>query len=253
MAYMHFGIKTGPVGARQIAAMCCESCLTPTVKRSKGCLLCIFCCVQRNGARISAAQNRIRLKIQLTHQGRFPAIPGGRANAANISHCQHQQQLKPLRRLHNIRKVGNGFWIVQIITEGGLAHQQMMAHQPAHCFRFFRRQTEVRTQLLRQLGTQNRVITTPPFGDIMQQGGNEKGPPGFDFRHNGAGNRCGFSQLACFDIVQDADHLDGVLVDGKAVIHVKLHHRHDAPEIRQISSQHTAFIHQAQNPFGIML
>ena len=63
-----------------------------------------------------------------------------------------------------------------------------------------------------------------------------------------AGQRGFFCQRAGFDLMHHADHLDGVLIHCIAVIHIKLHHPDNAPEIRQQLAQIAGFIHQAKHP-----
>ena len=49
--------------------------------------------------------------------------------------------------------------------------------------------------------------------------------------------------------ITDPDELRGLnemLVDGKMMIHIKLHHGHDAPEIRDEPSEHASLVHRSQ-------
>ena len=97
------------------------------------------------------------------------------------------------------------------------------------------------------------MITATSLGHVMQQRRHKQGPPRFNFRHHLGGYRRCLCQFARFDIMQDTDHLDRVLINGIAVIHVELHHCYNPPEIVHVTAQHTTFIHQPQNAFRISL
>ena len=97
------------------------------------------------------------------------------------------------------------------------------------------------------------MVAVPPLGDVMQERRHEKRPPRIDFRHHRRCHRGRLRQTSAFDLMQDADHLDGMLVDGEAVVHVELHHRDDLAEIGQEPAENAAFVHQSQDPFRIVL
>ena len=128
----------------------------------------------------------------------------------------------------------------------------MVTYQPAHRFGFLRREAEPRTQLQGQRGAKLGMIAIPALGDVMQQGRHEQGPARLDFRHHRGRHRCRLGKTAILDLVEDADDLNGMLVDSVAVIHVELHHRDDLAEIGKEAAQHAALIHQAEHAFGIV-
>ena len=66
-----------------------------------------------------------------------------------------------------------------------------------------------------------------------------------------AGKRGNIGQLALFNFAHNANRTQTMLIHCIAVIHIKLHHPHNAPEIRHINTQPAGFIHQAQNALGI--
>ena len=43
---------------------------------------------------------------------------------------------------------------------------------------------------------------------------------------------------------------DQVLIHGIVMIHIELHHRHNAPECRNEAAEHTCLVHHAQHDVG---
>ena len=155
--------------------------------------------------------------------------------------------------MHDGGKIINRLRIVQIITEGRLAHQQMLAHQPADGFGFLRGQAKSRADLKRQLGAKLGMVAVTALGDIMEKCRHKQGAPRFNLRHYRGCHRRRPGKAATLDLVENADNLDGVLIDGIAVIHVELHHRDDLAEIGEKTAKHTALVHQAKNALRIVL
>ena len=58
-------------------------------------------------------------------------------------------------------------------------------------------------------------------------------------------------ELAALDLRQNADGADQMLVHRIVMIHVELHHRHDAAELRNEAAEHAGLVHHAQNDFRI--
>ena len=68
---------------------------------------------------------------------------------------------------------------------------------------------------------------------------------------NARGDRQFFDQFVFFDLGQVGDALDDVLVHRVVVVHVELHHRDDAAELRNEPAQHLRFVHQTQGALGM--
>jgi hypothetical protein len=96
------------------------------------------------------------------------------------------------------------------------------------------------------------VITAAPFGDIVQQCREVERAARLDRRHDLGRDRQFLFQLAGLDLVQDADREQRVLVDGIDMVHVVLHLRDDAAEIRDKASEHAGFVHASQRSFRIL-
>ena len=55
------------------------------------------------------------------------------------------------------------------------------------------------------------------------------------------------------DLVEHADAAQEMLVHRVVVVHVELHHRHDAPERADEFAEHAGFVHAAQHGLGLVL
>ena len=58
---------------------------------------------------------------------------------------------------------------------------------------------------------------------------------------------------AGLDVGEDADAAQEMLVDRIVVIHVELHHRHDAAEGAHELAEHAGLVHAAQHGLGVVL
>src|ERR671928_170124 len=61
------------------------------------------------------------------------------------------------------------------------------------------------------------------------------------------------AETPCLDFGQDADGADEVLVHRVVVVHVELHHRNDAAEIRDETAEHAGLVHAPQHHFRRVL
>ncbi len=97
------------------------------------------------------------------------------------------------------------------------------------------------------------MVTAATLGDIVQQCGEVKRAS----RGDGRGDRRGEGQfvfeLALFDLVQNADGEQGMLVDRVDMVHVVLHLRDDAAEIGDESAKHAGLVHPPQRGLGVLL
>ena len=62
-----------------------------------------------------------------------------------------------------------------------------------------------------------------------------------------------FDELAPLDLAGGRDRADDVLVDRVVVVHVELHHRHDAAELGDEGTEDADLVHQPQRPLGVMV
>ena len=142
-----------------------------------------------------------RAVIEFAQQRRLPAVPHLRTDGANIGHGQDQQQLQSLRRLHPLDKAGDRLRIADVELEGGVAHQQMPAHQPGDGLGLLGRKPEPRAELQRDLFAEHRMIAAAALCDVVQQRREIESTARNDRRHQLGGERKLLLQLARVSIL----------------------------------------------------
>ena len=90
----------------------------------------------------------------------------------------------------------------------------MIAHEPFNGIDLIRFQSQTRCDLAHHLGTQDRVIFRPPFGDVMQQQRNIQHFAVHAVFKDGGYQWQVFDQFAAFDLGKVGDALDRVFVHG---------------------------------------
>ncbi len=98
------------------------------------------------------------------------------------------------------------------------------------------------------------MVLDPPLGDVVQeQCYIEQGAMlGQNLPHQVAGKH-ELIVAATFDLREDADAAQQVLVHGVVVIHVELHHRDDAAERRHEAAEHAGLVHPPQHGLGVVI
>jgi hypothetical protein len=206
----------------------------------------------RDGA-VTARQHRLGLEIQGAQQLALPAVPDPRPDGADVGNGQDEQQLETLRALHDGGKVEDGLEVVEIAHLRGLAHQQVMAHQPGDQLGLVRRQPEPRAQRLGHLFPGNRMPLPPPLGDVMEQHRHIERPAARQGLNEVGGERVVVGQVAMLDVGQDAHGAQQMLVHRVVVIHVELHQRDDPAEVGDEPAEHAGLVHAPQHRFGSRL
>ena len=77
----------------------------------------------RGELRVPARHHRLGLVVEPAQQLALPAVPDAGPDGADVGDRQHQQQLQPLRALHDVGEVADGLGIADVAAEGDLAHQ----------------------------------------------------------------------------------------------------------------------------------
>ena len=95
------------------------------------------------------------------------------------------------------------------------------------------------------------MVPAAPLGDIVQQGGHIQHAPVLELRQHVRCQRVIVRQSAAFDVRQQANGPDRMLVHGIMMIHVELHLRHDPAEFRHEPAKHRRFVHPPQHLGGI--
>ena len=128
---------------------------------------------------------------------------------------------------------------------------KMMLDQPGGGLGLGRRQPKARAELAGNAAAGDRMILVAALGDVVDKGRDIKRAAIVDGADDLARYRVLGGELPALDARQEADGADQVLVHREVVIHVELHHRHDAPEIRDEAAEHARLVHLAQHAFGI--
>jgi hypothetical protein len=180
------------------------------------------------------------------------AVPGTRADRADIGHGQHQKQTQALHGLHQPGEGLDRPGVVQVALEGSIAHGQVVQHQPGDGLGLLPAEAQARAEPLGNLGALLRVVAGPALGDVVQQQGEVEHLAGQHLVHHLGRNRRLFAQPAPLDLVQDADREDRVLVDREVVVHIVLHLRHHAAEVGHEAAEYARLVEPPQSDFGIL-
>src|SRR5207245_8178213 len=139
-----------------------------------------------------------------------------------------------------------------VALEGGIAHQEVPAHEPGNLLGLLAGQAKTRAKLQRDLLAEHRMIAAATFGDVVQEDGKIEGPAGYYRPDDSSRQRMLVLELAFLDAREDADGKQRVLVDCMHVIHVILHLRDDAAEIGNEAAENTSLVHAAKRDFGVL-
>ena len=98
------------------------------------------------------------------------------------------------------------------------------------------------------------MVLDAALGDVVQEHRDVKhgamlGP---DRAHQFA-RQSYFAVFAVLDLIEHADATQQMLVDRVVVVHVELHHRHDAAEGGHECAEHAGLVHAPQHGFGVVL
>ena len=102
------------------------------------------------------------------------------------------------------------------------------------------------------LGADLGMIAAATLGDVVQHDGQVERPPRSDFAESGGRRRVVGFQFAPLEAVQDADGPDRVLIDRVDVVHVILHLRDNAAEIRDEPAEDAGVAEPLQPLFRIL-
>ena len=154
---------------------------------------------------------------------------------------------QPLDALHGVDEILHRLGIGQVALLRGVAHQQVMEHQPCDQLGLAVRQAEAGAQIARDLSAQYRMVAFPALGDIVEQRRDIGDPAAGDLVDQPRGARVIVSEFALLDPRQQADRADGVFVHRVMVIHIELHLRVDAAEIGNEAAHHARLVHPPQH------
>ena len=181
--------------------------------------------------RMTARQKRLRIIIEGPQELAFPAVPRDRSNGTDIRDRKQQKKLQPFRTLHDLRESSDGLRIGNVAMLCGLAHDQMVLDKPRRCLSFRWGKPEAQRERAREGGADDAVVAFAGFRHIMHQERKIKRAAILNIANDFRRQRELLSKGALLDLGKDTDCLYRVLVDRVMVIHIELHHRHDAPEL----------------------
>jgi hypothetical protein len=136
---------------------------------------------------------------KLGEQLPLPAVPDARTDRADIDHGQHQHEPQPLGRLNDLGEIEHRLEVGEVALEGGIRHQQMVAHQPGDRLRLGRAHPEAGTELLRDLRAEDTVIAAPALGDVVEQHRDIEHAARHDLVDHGGRDRMILGKLALLD------------------------------------------------------
>ena len=161
----------------------------------------------------------------------------------------------PLQRLHHGGEILDGFAVGQIARLRHRRHHQMHFDQPGDQLGVGRRHARIADKAGARCG--RRRSSDPRSAPWRCRAGTA--------RHKarcGAAGRIVLTKslasansriLAALDLVEHADAAQQMLVHRIVVIHVELHHRHDAAEGADEFAEHAGLVHPPQHGLGVVL
>ena len=245
MPHLMLGVGGQPVGIIVEFQVLLQLPVLPADRLGKGPLRRLDPLAVRYGG-MAAGDHRLRLVVERAQQLALPAVPHARPHGADVHDGEDEKQLQTFRTLHHLGEVEDGLEIRQVTHLRGLAHQQVMAHQPGHGLRLGMAQSQPRTQPAGDALAGHRMAFGPPLGDVVQKGGDVEGAAALQLVHDFRRKRVLLFKFAAVDAGQPADGADEMLIHRVMVIHVELHQRHDAAEFRDEAAQHVGFVELAQ-------
>ncbi len=126
-----------------------------------------------------------------------------------------------------------------------VAHRKVAAHQPADEIDLLGRQAQTLAGAARGNFAFDFLIADA-FARVMQQHREIERASVDDLRENLRRERVIFLEAAFLDVGDKIDSAQCVLIHGEVVVHIELHLRDDAPELRQEAPEHARFVHQPQ-------
>ena len=199
---------------------------------------------------MAARQKRLRIIIEGPQELAFPAVPRDGPDGADIRDRKQQKKLQPFRTLHDLRESPDGLRIGNVAMLCGLAHDEMMLDKPRCRLGFRGGKPKAQRERAREGGANDAVVAFAGFRHIMHQERKIKRGAILNIANDFRRQRELLSKGALLDLGKDPDCPERVLVDGVMVIHVELHHRHDAPELGDEAPKNACLVHVSERSLG---
>ena len=130
----------------------------------------------------------------------------------------------------------------------------MMLDQPGDQLGLGGCKADPRAEPPRDAGARDRMVLDAALGDVVEEQRHVQHDA--MARLNGAHQLVGeriFGIVAALDLGEDAEAAQQVLVHRVVMIHVELHHRDDAAEIRHEAPEHAGLVHAPQHDLDVVL
>ena len=203
------------------------------------------------GFDLRAGNQRLGLIVERAQKLALPPVPDAGPDGANIGDRQHQQQLQPLGVPDNAGKVANGLRIADIARLRVSAHHEMVLDQPHHLVDLVSRQAEPFRDTPRHASADDGMVFRAALADVVQEGREIQRAAIDDGLEDAMRERMDLVRLAALDLGDNADGADQMLIQREVMIHVELHHRHDAPEIGDEPAEHAGLVHPPQRRLDV--
>ena len=176
------------------------------------------------------------------------------ADRLDVGDGEDGEQLHALDRLHHGAEVLDGHAVGEIARLGDRRHHEVDLDQPGDGFGLRRRETEPRAEIARDPRAGDRMVLDAALGDVVQEQRDieQLAVPRLDRAHQLVGE-LGVLGAAGLDVGEHADAAQEMLVHRVVVVHVELHHRHDAAEGGHEAPEHAGLVHPPQHGFGVVL
>ena len=188
--------------------------------------------------------------IELAHQLTLPAVPDARADGPHIGGGEHEQHPEAIQIADDLGKGGDGGRVGDVPLLGEVGQHQMVLDQPGHEARAGRIQPHPFAGPAGGDGPVFQLAARAALADVVEQKGEVERFLVGDLGEDGVGEGMVVLERAGLDILEDADGLQGVLVDRIGVVAVELGLADDAGELGQEAAEQTRLVHQAERAVG---
>ena len=143
----------------------------------------------------------------------------------------------------------DGAAVTEIAPLRRIRHHEMVFDEPGDGLSLGVRHTETLAELARDDDSGLGVILLAALGDVMAKQGEIECRALLDRGDDGACQRMLLDEAMRVQIGKMADNAQQMFIDREVMIHVELHQRDDAAEIRDEAAEHASLIHQPQHDF----
>ena len=143
--------------------------------------------------------------------------------------------------------------IGKILLLGDPGHREVLFDQKADQVGFVAPESVLTAEAPRIDAAKFAMVAAAALGDVMEQRGKQQQPGLVEIGDQLAAMRVFVGKVAGLETAQIAQHHQDVLIHRVNVEQVVLHLPHDAPERRQVGTQHRPLIHEAHGVQGSVL